>query len=81
MKDSSYSNKSVSEQFFNQQVDALVKDPHSEKVYSNLWTMLKQIMKHGLDYRSGNPIKGISRHIRQVCDQLQASRCSHLRSK
>ena len=60
--------EAVSEDTINQQVDALFKDPESEEPYKNLWQTFRQIMKHGLDHRQGNPLRRIVLHIKKAIE-------------
>ncbi|MEM7368433.1 MAG: hypothetical protein AAF587_07495 [Bacteroidota bacterium] len=62
--------KSVSEGTINQQLDALFEDPNAEKHYNNLWKTIQNVFKHGLDYKEGNPIKGIATHLKHKVEEL-----------
>ena len=37
-----------------------------------LWQTLRQVMKHGLDYKHGNPIKRILGHLKQLIETYEA---------
>lgn len=60
---------SVSDKTINQQVDALFADPNAEQNYSNLWKTFQQIFKHGLDYRQGNPLKQVAKHLKDKLEE------------
>ena len=49
-------------------MDALFEDPNAEEPYTHLWQTIQSVFRNGLDYRQGNPIKGIVRHLKNTIE-------------